>query len=77
MEAFYWQFLKPSGVGTSLTGEADGVTYYFRYYPASGSYVGVSVKDNMVVYLVPELGPNLVRFATVADLMPAVIAAGY
>jgi hypothetical protein len=53
------------------------VTYYYRFYPTSNSYIGVSVPGNEVFYLVPEVGPDITRFSTLADLMPAVAAAGY
>lgn len=77
LEATYWQYLKPSGVGVSGTADAGGVTYYYRFYPASGSYLGLSVKDNVVFYLVPEVGPDITRFAPLADLMVDVVKAGY
>ena len=76
LEATYWRFLKPPG-SVSGTAAAGGVTYYYRFYPASNSYIGLSVPGNEVFYLVPEVGPNITRFSTLADLMPTVAAAGY
>jgi peptidyl-prolyl cis-trans isomerase A (cyclophilin A) len=76
LEATYWRFLKPPG-SVSGTAAAGGVTYYYRFYPTSNSYIGVSVPGNEVFYLVPEVGPDITRFSTLADLMPAVAAAGY
>ncbi len=76
IEATYWRFLKPPG-SVSTTGTASGVTYYFRYYATSNSYIGVSVPSNEIFYLVPEVGPNIVRFSSLAELMPTVSAAGY
>ena len=43
--------------------------------PPASSYVGLSVKDNVVFYLVPEVGPNITRFAPLADLMVDVVKA--
>lgn len=76
LEATYWRYLKPPG-SVSATGTADGTTYYFRYYPRSDAYVGVSVPGNEVFYLVPEAGPGINRLSTLAELMPTVIGAGY
>jgi len=77
LEATYWQFLKPAGAGVSGTTDAGGVAYYYRYYPASGSYVGLSVKDNVLFYLVPEVSQDITRFAPLADVMVDVVKAGY
>lgn len=76
LEATYWRFLNPPG-SVSATAAAGGVTYYYRFYPTSNSYIGVSVPGNEVFYLVPEVGPDITRFSTLADLMRAVAAAGY
>jgi cyclophilin family peptidyl-prolyl cis-trans isomerase len=76
LEATYWQYLKPPG-SVSGTADAGGVTYYYRYYPSSNSYIGVSVKDSVVFYLVPAAGPDITRFAPLNEVLNQAAQAGY
>ncbi len=76
LEAVYFSYLKPPGAA-SATGDANGKRYYFRYYAASNSYVGIGVDDNVIYYLVPAVSSNIERFAPLADLLPTVSQAGY
>lgn len=71
MEAVFAEVLKPDGTETSQTSDP----FYLRYYPASGSYLGVA--DGMVYYLVPAISDRVTSFLPVAELMPLVMAWGY
>jgi hypothetical protein len=46
-----------------------------RYYPATGSYIGVV--DGVVDYLVPAVNTDINRFATMAEVLPAAQQAEY
>ncbi len=70
LEAVYAPYLKPPGTASST-----GLGYYYRYYPASDSYVGVA--DGVVYYLVPAVNNDINRFATIAEVLPAAQEAGY
>ena len=70
LEAVYAPYLKPPG-----TPSATGLGYYYRYYPESGSYVGVA--DGVVYYLVPAVNNDINRFAPVAEVLPTAQQAGY
>jgi len=70
LEAVYAEYLKPPG---NVSGY--GLGYYYRYYPASDSYVGMA--DGVVYYLVPAVNNDINRLAPMAELMPLAQAAGY
>jgi cyclophilin family peptidyl-prolyl cis-trans isomerase len=76
LEATYWQYLKPPA-SVAGTADAGGVTYYYRYYDASKSYIGVSVKDSVVFYLVPAASPDITRFAPLSEVLNQAAQAGY
>ncbi|MBC7603720.1 MAG: hypothetical protein H7255_13805, partial [Ramlibacter sp.] len=62
--------LQPGSSPTSI-----GLGFYYRYYPATHSYVGV--KDGMVYYLAPASSQQLVAVATLANFLAMARAAGY
>ncbi|MBE0546502.1 MAG: peptidylprolyl isomerase [Rubrivivax sp.] len=70
LEAVYAEYLKPPGTVSST-----GLGYYYRYYPASDSYIGVA--DGVVYYLVPAVNSDINRYATMAEVLPAAQEAGY
>ena len=70
LEAVYADYLKPPGTPSST-----GLGYYYRYYPASDSYVGMA--DGVVYYLVPAVNNDINRFAPMAEVLPAAQQAGY
>jgi peptidyl-prolyl cis-trans isomerase A (cyclophilin A) len=76
VEAAFASLLKPPGT-TSATASAGGTDYYFRYYPASNSFVAVGVADNVFYYLVPAAGNDVVRVAPLPELMGLVMQSGY
>jgi len=76
LEAAFASLLKPPGT-VSATANAGGTDYYFRFYPASNSFVAVGVADNVLYYLVPAAGGDIVRVAPLPELMGLVTQAGY
>ena len=76
LEVVYADYLKPPGT-VSAVGTANNVTYYFRYYPKSSSYVGVGLADNVIYYIVPSVNDLVNRFAPLAEIVPEAAQAGY
>lgn len=70
IEAVYPQHAAPASQPTQTW---EGYTY--RYYPRTNAYAGT--KGGRVFYLVPALSPDIVDFASEADLLAAAAAAGY
>jgi hypothetical protein len=69
-EQTYAGYLQPAGAATQVW---NG--YHFRYYPATQSYAGV--KDGVVYYLGPALGPQIVPVATLAGFLARAQADGF
>lgn len=69
-ETAFSGFLQPAGALTDL---ADG--YYFRRYAGTGAHVGV--KNGDVFYIGPASGNQVLRVASVAELLARAQAAGY
>jgi cyclophilin family peptidyl-prolyl cis-trans isomerase len=70
LEAAYPQYAAPA---TGTSGNALG--YYYRYYPATNSYVGTA--NGMVYYLVPAISPEITLLGPLADWLAVAAAAGY
>ncbi|MBC7603500.1 MAG: alpha/beta fold hydrolase [Ramlibacter sp.] len=70
VQVAYGALLQPGSSPTSI-----GLGFYYRYYPATHSYVGV--KDGMVYYLGPASNQQLVAVATLANFLAMARAAGY
>lgn len=70
LEAAFPQYASPS---KATTGQAQG--YEYRYYSASGVYVGT--KDGQVWYLVPAIDGNVHSLGNVTDWLATAQAAGY
>ncbi len=72
IEASYPEYARPTGF-VSVTEPTLG--YYFRYYPGTDAYLGF--KDGSLYYLVPAISNQVVRIASLAELLPQAQAAGY
>jgi peptidyl-prolyl cis-trans isomerase A (cyclophilin A) len=72
IEATYPEYARPSGF-VSVTD--PGLGYYYRYYPGTNAYLGY--KDGVLYYLVPAINDQINRLATLAELLPQAVAAGY
>ena len=70
LEAKYPQYVAPANA-QSDTGQG----YYFRYYPATNSYVGT--KDGAVYYLVPAISNDITRLGSLAEWLAIAAAQGY
>ena len=70
LEARYPQFIAPANAVSD-----NGLGYYFRYYPATNSYVGT--KDGSVFYLVPAISNDITRLGSLAEWLAIAAAQGY
>ena len=70
LEAKYPQYVSPANAASS-----NGLGYYFRYYPATNSYVGT--KDGSVYYLVPAISNDITRLGSLAEWLAIAAAQGY
>ena len=70
LEAAYPQFISPASA-VSMTGGG----YYFRYYPATNSYVGT--KEGKIYYLVPAISADIQLLGDLATWLGAAVAQGY
>ena len=70
LEASYPQYISPGGPPSGI-----GLGYYYRYYAATNSYVGV--KDGKVYYLVPAIRDEITLLGSVAEWLAITAAAGY
>ncbi|MES2939143.1 MAG: hypothetical protein V4864_15765 [Pseudomonadota bacterium] len=69
-EQAFAAYLQPAGAGTGIV---EG--FYYRYYPATGSYIGA--KGGSVYYMGPASGQQLIRIAGVAEFLAQAQAAGF
>lgn len=76
LEAFYSQYLSPAnplGVGQTISATFEG--YYYRYYPTTQSYVGIS--NGEVYYLGPASGNQIISVGLFSNWFEQAVAAGY
>jgi pimeloyl-ACP methyl ester carboxylesterase len=69
-EAAFPAFLQPSGARSDITGE-----FYYRYYPSSGAYLGVT--GGNLYYLGPASNNQLMLLAPLADILTYAQATGF
>ncbi len=65
-ERTYPQFFAPAG-GTSVA----AVPYYYRYYPATATYLAISSRDGHVWVFSPMFGNDLIDAGPIANFLPA------
>ena len=70
LEARYPQYLALAGAATGT-----GLGYYYRYYPATGAYVGTQAGN--VSYLVPAIDGNIHVLGSLAEWLLLAAAEGY
>jgi hypothetical protein len=73
-ESAYSQYINPAQQSSS-TIQYGGQTYYFRYYPGTGAYVGTA--NGHLYYYGPASGFQLHDLGTVTSWLSAAEAAGY
>jgi peptidyl-prolyl cis-trans isomerase A (cyclophilin A) len=70
LEASYQQY-----VGTAAPSAGEALGYVYRFYPATGTYVGT--KDGAVWYLVPAIDGDVHPLGSLTEWLAAAQAAGY
>ncbi|MBA2674750.1 alpha/beta fold hydrolase [Ramlibacter sp.] len=73
-EQAYAAYLQPPG---TTTGTPTGITegFYYRYYPATGAYIGA--KAGAVYYKGPASGGQVIRIASMAEFLAQAQGAGF
>jgi peptidyl-prolyl cis-trans isomerase A (cyclophilin A) len=70
LEARYPQYLPLAGASAGT-----GLGYYYRYYPASGAYVGT--QNGNVAYLVPAIDGEIHQLGSLAEWLAVAAGEGY
>ena len=71
----YLQFIYPQYVSPSHPESVAGSGYYYRYYAATNSYVGL--QDGRIYYLVPAINNQINLLGNLSDLLAMAAAAGF